>query len=367
MTVVENQRTREQYTSDGTGVSFPFRARLLDISHLKVVATRGSSNVELTLNTDYTVSGTETDGIYPDGVTVVLNSAEASGNRITLYREVPDSQLTDYINFSTFPAESHEAALDKLTMLVQDLKRQIDRALTVSETYPADSIQLPDPDPGKGWVWSPDGVIQNTEFDLETEAIEARGFRDQAATSATEAATSATNAATSETNAATSETNAAASATSAQQNADRAVARDIIASNLELGYTADESFASQTQPHNTFGRIAFPVRSGATSDYNTTTGVYTVPEEGYYWVNVVGTAFGVDVNTDSERLCFEVYMGNRSFEGCYISINATNGSFPINLSQIRRLSANDLIYARYEAWNEFSLRAGFAMQIVRIG
>ena len=41
-----------------------------------------------------------------------------------------------------FPAETHERALDKLTMQAQRLSERIDRAVTVQDTSASDNLEL---------------------------------------------------------------------------------------------------------------------------------------------------------------------------------------------------------------------------------
>lgn len=56
-------------------------------------------------------------------------SAPMTGAQIIINRVVPVTQETDYVANDPFPAESHERALDKLTMLVQQAFSYLSRAL----------------------------------------------------------------------------------------------------------------------------------------------------------------------------------------------------------------------------------------------
>ena len=56
------------------------------------------------------------------GGRVTLYTMPTDGQEILVVREVPYTQQTDYPVYGPFPAESHERALDKLTMLVQQAK-----------------------------------------------------------------------------------------------------------------------------------------------------------------------------------------------------------------------------------------------------
>lgn len=68
-----------------------------------------------TLNTDYTVSGTGS----PSGVTVTWVGTPTAAADMRFVRIVKPTQATDYSESGAFPAETHERALDRLTMIAQ--------------------------------------------------------------------------------------------------------------------------------------------------------------------------------------------------------------------------------------------------------
>lgn len=70
------------------------------------------------------------------GGNVVFNIALTANTVVTLLREVTETQATDYQPLDAFPAETHEAALDKLTFIAQQLSERISRNIT----FPLDSI-----------------------------------------------------------------------------------------------------------------------------------------------------------------------------------------------------------------------------------
>jgi hypothetical protein len=98
------------YTGDGVTVAFPYTFRILDQTHL-LVALNG-----LIQGGGYAVSGVGAQG----GGNVTFAVAPVLGSSVTLVRSVPATQLVDYQPFGPFPAETHEGALDKLTMEHQD-------------------------------------------------------------------------------------------------------------------------------------------------------------------------------------------------------------------------------------------------------
>ena len=115
---VQTTTARVQYATNGTTGPWSVPFYFLAASHLKVVHT-SAAGVEtvLTLTTNYSVSGAGN----PAGGSVTTVSAYAAGGTITVLRNVPALQETNYSDTDPFPAETHERALDLLTMLVQQL------------------------------------------------------------------------------------------------------------------------------------------------------------------------------------------------------------------------------------------------------
>lgn len=136
---VSSQTSRVSYAGNGSTTAFAVSFYFLADSHLKVIlrAADGSETVK-TLTTDYTVSGAGN----PSGGTVTMLAAPASGTTLVIVRNVPLTQETDYQANDDFPAESHERALDKLTMEVQQLQEQVDRSAKLPVTNPTDADAL---------------------------------------------------------------------------------------------------------------------------------------------------------------------------------------------------------------------------------
>lgn len=107
------------YVGNGSTVHFDYDFLILDASHLKVYFG------DVLQTSGYVVSGV----LSQTGGTVAFAVAPPSGTAITLTRSVPFLQLTDYQPYDAFPAESHERALDLLTMMAQQLKDASDRSM----------------------------------------------------------------------------------------------------------------------------------------------------------------------------------------------------------------------------------------------
>lgn len=123
---VSTEVDHNDYTGNGVTTSFPYTFRIFHKSDLVVQVVDLSENItELTLDTDYTVTGA---GGYTGG-NVVLSSPLANGYQISISRELPFTQETDLRNQGKFFAEVHEDAFDKLTMLIQQVRSWLSLAL----------------------------------------------------------------------------------------------------------------------------------------------------------------------------------------------------------------------------------------------
>jgi len=137
---VSTTTSRIVYAGNGvtTIFAFPYRFLVNGDLDLTLFAADGTSET-LVLTTDYTVTGADSDA----GGSVTMVVAPAVGETLVIRRIVDLTQETDYISGDAFPAESHERALDKLTMSDQQLQEQMDRSLTAPLDDVTFSGQLP--------------------------------------------------------------------------------------------------------------------------------------------------------------------------------------------------------------------------------
>ncbi len=96
---------------------FDYTFRVFNDEHLVITVTDGNGDNErkLTLNTDYTVTGVNSN----KGGRVILKSALVNGNKLLIARDLPAKQNVSFRNQGRFYAEIHENAFDYLTMLIQ--------------------------------------------------------------------------------------------------------------------------------------------------------------------------------------------------------------------------------------------------------
>jgi len=120
--------SRISYNGNGVTTFFSFPYRFLANGDLVVVEV-SSAGVETvkTLTTHYTIAGAGDDA----GGSVTMLTAPASGTRLIIYRDTDIVQETDYISGDPFPAETHERALDRLTMITQEVGSEANRAIKV--------------------------------------------------------------------------------------------------------------------------------------------------------------------------------------------------------------------------------------------
>ena len=137
---VSTETYRIQYSGNGVTTAFSVPFPFLANSHISVVYTDADS-VDTTWveATHYTLTGA---GGASGTLTAV--TAPATGTRITIIRNVPLTQTTDYVSNDEFPASTHESNLDKTMMAIQMLQEQLDRAIKVKTSSTAAPVDEAD-------------------------------------------------------------------------------------------------------------------------------------------------------------------------------------------------------------------------------
>jgi hypothetical protein len=145
---VSSTTSKNTYSGDDSTSVFAYTFRILDQSHIKVQfkASDGTLTTK-TITTDYTVSGVGDAG---GGNVTIVSTVPATGETLILTRNVPIKQETDYTANDKFPAETHEEALDELTMICQQIDEVQDRAITLDPGVSGVNGELPDPSGNAG-------------------------------------------------------------------------------------------------------------------------------------------------------------------------------------------------------------------------
>ena len=138
---VSSTSTTVSYTGNGSttsfAVTFPFQGTGAT-AELEVVQRTIATGVEAVLS--YTTHYTVTGGNGSTGA-VVAASAPADTVQWHIRRATTRTQTVDYTANDPFPADTHELALDRLAMSVQELQEASDRSFKVSRT---NSITTPE-------------------------------------------------------------------------------------------------------------------------------------------------------------------------------------------------------------------------------
>ncbi len=127
---IQSQNRRVAYDGNGLTVAFDYTFRIQDEGDLTVIL-QSSAGVDAvqTITTHYTVSGVGDAG----GGTVTMVTAPAVGETLSIFVDPDLTQLTDYSNGGTFPAQSHEDALDKLTLIAKRTRDIAERGLVLED------------------------------------------------------------------------------------------------------------------------------------------------------------------------------------------------------------------------------------------
>lgn len=129
---IATSTAKVQYTLSSAVQALPVTFYFLENAHIKAVRARtGVVDYTMILGTDYTLAGA---GDEDGGTLTTIATNLQAGDKITIKRNVAITQEVNYVYNDKFPAEVHERALDKLTMVTQQLKEVTDRALQFPES-----------------------------------------------------------------------------------------------------------------------------------------------------------------------------------------------------------------------------------------
>ncbi|MBR23376.1 MAG: hypothetical protein CMF57_13220 [Leifsonia sp.] len=122
--------TRSEIDGDDSTTAFTAAFKFLADADLTVILhdiSAGTDAVQ-TLTTHYTVAGAgDASG------TVTFGTPPPSGQKVVIYNDPDLTQTTDYVAGAAFGAETHEAALDKLTILAKRTREIVTRTPTLQD------------------------------------------------------------------------------------------------------------------------------------------------------------------------------------------------------------------------------------------
>ena len=130
MTISSTTRTAGPFSGNNVTTTFAFAFKVFQASDLQLVRTLTSTGVSttLTITTDYTVSLNADQNSAPGG-SVTLTSALATGYTLIVTSDIAALQATDLTNQGGFYPQVITNALDKLTILTQQILGKVGRSL----------------------------------------------------------------------------------------------------------------------------------------------------------------------------------------------------------------------------------------------
>lgn len=167
MTVNTKKITSGPYTGNGIADTFSYTFKVEDKTELSVFETDDSGvQTELTVDTDYTVNTVGVDG---GGTITRIAGPLPTGYEWYIRSNYEETQLTAFTSQGAFFPDLHELAMDKLTLLIQQILDKIGRTFRLSDSYSGPlPLTLENPDSGKVLRWKSDeSGIENFDTDAE--------------------------------------------------------------------------------------------------------------------------------------------------------------------------------------------------------
>lgn len=165
MTVNTKNVTSGPYSGNDIADTFSYTFKIQDETELSVFETDDQGvETELVLDTGYTVNN-----IGNSGTVTRIAGPLPSGYEWYIRSNYEETQLTAFQSQGAFFPDLHENAMDKLTMLIQQILDKLGRTFTLSDSYSGPlPLTLEDPDAGKVLRWNPDETgIENFDTDAE--------------------------------------------------------------------------------------------------------------------------------------------------------------------------------------------------------
>lgn len=143
---ISSATNRYDYT--GSGTTGPFTITDLEITaqtQIKVIETIIATGVETELTLDAGTDGFSVDQASAPFTSITTTEAVAGTQRLSIILNVPVTQGTDYVENDAFAADTHEDALDKLTLIAKDITEKQNRAIKFADGVDEIDYTVPDP------------------------------------------------------------------------------------------------------------------------------------------------------------------------------------------------------------------------------
>lgn len=182
---LDSDEFSKSHSGNGVTIDFAFPYKFLSSSDLQVVLINDSTGVETPWveDTDYSVYGAGDES----GGGVIVMTAPASGYTLKITREVELTQGLELTPNGQLPSASLENALDRLTMMSQQIAGKANRAVLTPEAYAATfDPTLPTPTAGKTIIFN-SGATAFTLGPTSDDVANAQGYASTASSAQTAA------------------------------------------------------------------------------------------------------------------------------------------------------------------------------------
>lgn len=261
--MISNSETKVTYNGNGSTTVFPYTFPLNDADDMHVAIYDKTTEVSTKLTKDYYVDTNAHTVHYPGyapGQAPALSQQPEilpSTKTITLYRETDVDQLTDLGD--KYPLPSIEMALDKVTMILQELTEQLKRSVKVAvgdpetpeerymqmQTYVSETAANSAASSASAGAAAASAITASTKAtEAATSAAQAETSKNTTAGYLAQAVSAANNAITKAAAARESATAAALSASSALSSQNAAAASETTAANSATSAASNQVTAS---------------------------------------------------------------------------------------------------------------------------
>lgn len=150
---VSSIQSKTLYAGNGSTASFAIPFMFLRDEDIELVLSSAQGETPLNPGSDYSLSGAGSQS----GGLCTMAVPPGQGEVLVIRRNPAMVQEVDYVENDAFPAATHEAALDKLTMICQALAERLDRTITFRVSSAVTGVSLPEPEPGRALAWNDAG------------------------------------------------------------------------------------------------------------------------------------------------------------------------------------------------------------------
>ena len=140
---ISTTNSRNDYTASSSQTTFAYTFPVTAESDILVY----QDTVLKSITTHYTISATPTGN-------VVFGTGLASGVKVAIVRSLPLTQSSDYVENDPFSAETHEDALDRLTIIAQQIDEEVGRSLKLAAPSTTTNLNIPEPSADKYLAWN---------------------------------------------------------------------------------------------------------------------------------------------------------------------------------------------------------------------